>query len=151
MAAPPLSIYIQSTYMVDSLVSIVTGLDRSLEEDSPERLTIREVYDSVSAGLKAKQDTLAPKSTLTDLIMLKLYAQALLKEEPYRKGKIKASEQVAETFHKTLACKTDSRYNKVMLIRSSQDLGPDTQYSTLRSDLHPHKSFASLHVPETAT
>ena len=31
--------------MVDSLVSIATGLDGSLDEDSPERLTIREVYD----------------------------------------------------------------------------------------------------------
>jgi hypothetical protein len=38
--------------MVDSLVSIATGLDGSLDEGSPERLTIREVYDSVSAGLK---------------------------------------------------------------------------------------------------
>ena len=64
------------------------------------RLTIREVYDSVSAGLKVKQDTLAPKA-LTDLTMLKLYAQVLLKEGPYRKGKIRASEQAAETFHKT--------------------------------------------------
>ncbi|KAN0075630.1 hypothetical protein V8E54_006900, partial [Elaphomyces granulatus] len=35
--------------MVDSLVSIATGLDGSLDEGSPERLTIREVYDSVSA------------------------------------------------------------------------------------------------------
>ena len=76
--------------MVDSLVSITTGLDGSFDEASLERLTIREVYDSVSAGLKAKQDTLAPK-VLTDLIMLKLYAQALLKEGPYRKGKISRS------------------------------------------------------------
>ena len=82
------------------MVSIATGLDGSLDEDSPERLTIREVYDSVSAGLKAKQDALAPKA-LTDLTMLKLYAQALLKEGPYRKAKIRASEEVAETFHKT--------------------------------------------------
>ena len=86
--------------MVDSLVSIATGLDGSLDEDSPERLTIREVYDSIPAGLKVKQNILAPK-VLIDLIMLKLYAQALLKEGPYRKGKIMASEQVAETFHKT--------------------------------------------------
>jgi hypothetical protein len=86
--------------MVDSLVSIATGLDGSLDEGSPDRLTIREVYDSISAGLKAKQNTLAPK-VLTDLIMPKLYVQALLKEGPYRKGKIMASEQVAETFHKT--------------------------------------------------
>jgi hypothetical protein len=34
--------------IVDSLVSIATGLDGSLDEDSLEPLTIREVYDSVS-------------------------------------------------------------------------------------------------------
>lgn len=54
--------------MIDSLISIATGLDGSLEEDSLPNTAFDypRSIDNVSAGLRAKQDTLAPKA-LTNL------------------------------------------------------------------------------------